>query len=996
MTVMAQNLKGVPAAADGPTGRSRPAARRGRRGRRRRARPTICLGMIVRDEAHVIEETLASVAPLIDTWVIVDTGSTDATPAAVERFFDARGIPGELHHRPWVDFGTNRTEALDLCRGKADYVWVMDADDLVVGALDLSRLHADAYLLRFGPDPRYWRLQLFRTTRRFCYFGSVHEFATCEDGPYTEARLEGDYHIVSRRLGARGRRPDTYRRDAALLREAVARDPHDARAVFYLAQSLLDAGDVSAALVEYDRRAAMGGWPEETFWARLQAAACRERLGEPFPTVLGAYLEAWQTRPKRAEALVDAARLSRIHGQFQLAALLAGEAARRTLPADDRLFVRVADYEWRALDELAVAAFHAGRPQESFDACMRLLRSRALPETERPRVEANRDLAVPSLLEDTAAYPAGLVKRLTRRQAARRRPPEVTLTITSCKRLHLFERTVNSFLNCCEDIGRIGRFVCVDDNSTAADRIRMRARYPFFEFIGKSPAEKGHARSMNLLRELVSSPYWLHLEDDWHFFVRERYVARALAILADDPDVAQVLFNPNYAETLDDRTIAGARLRLTRSGMRYRLHQHVPPETPAFAALTSVLGPDARTSLWWPHYSLRPSIVRTSAVREIGPYDPAAEHFELDYARRWTAAGYASGAFDTVTCLHTGTLTSESGPGRQPNAYDLNGESHFGLRPRSTPRSAEPPPAPAGGVTIVTGYLDLSAIEPRPAGKDWEDYRAAARWTLSVPLPLVAFLDEARLEELRRLRPGGPPTLWQPSSLTACRWWPELKRVTQLLRRRVPLGSSLVKDSPAYLITTWQKTEWLRQVAETDPFGTSHVAWLDLAFAAHTRSFVPHAADAALRQGLDALCAGLPGPGTLRLCAMEHVPAEIAADRDTYYAQHRFPVAGGAVLGDREAVRWFADRVAVEIAACLEAGIAITEEMMWGRIVALEPERFQLHYGRWEACLTNFAGPVLARNSILAAAARCRDAAEYAAAAARQTFAGEVGTEEAG
>jgi hypothetical protein len=59
--------------------------------------------------------------------VIVDTGSVHATQEVVKRFFVSRGIPGELHERPWVDFGANRTEALALCRGKADYAWVIDA-----------------------------------------------------------------------------------------------------------------------------------------------------------------------------------------------------------------------------------------------------------------------------------------------------------------------------------------------------------------------------------------------------------------------------------------------------------------------------------------------------------------------------------------------------------------------------------------------------------------------------------------------------------------------------------------------------------------------------------------------------------------------------------------------------------------------------------------------------------------------------------------------------
>jgi Glycosyl transferase family 2 len=640
--------------------------------------------MIVRNEAHVIEESLAGAAPLIDTWVIVDTGSSDGTQEVVRRFFAERGIPGELHERPWVDFGSNRSEALALCRGKADYAWVLDADDLVVGRLDLSGLTADACQLRLGREYRFWRTQLFRTTRNFRYVGVLHEYPTCTDGPFTEARVEGDYFIDARRGGARSRDPETFRRDAELLRKELEKNPADDRAAFYLAQSLRDAGDPAGALAAYQRRAAMGGWIEEVFYSLLQVASCRERLGEPFETVLGAYLSAWQARPSRAEALVEAARLCRLTSRWDLAAMFARQAASRPFPVGDRLFVPLGAYEWRALDELSIAAHYTGHMRESFDACMDLLLRRRLPEGERARIEANRDFAVPAVLEETALYPKATIRRLQRRLARpRRRAADVVLTITSCKRFELFERTVNSFLNCCEDIDRIGRFICIDDGSREDERCTMRERYPFFEFVWKPAGERGHARSMNHLREGLSARYWLHLEDDWQFFVRDRYVERAVAILADDPDIGQVLFNRNYAETLADREIAGGEVCTTRRGLRYRRHQYLTRGSGAFDALLATLPRGGRTNAWWPHYSLRPSLLRVAAVREVGAYDPAAEHFELDFARRWSAAGWVSAFFDLVTCVHIGTLTGESGPDRRPNAYDLNEQPQFGLRRRT-------------------------------------------------------------------------------------------------------------------------------------------------------------------------------------------------------------------------------------------------------------------------------------------------------------------------
>jgi hypothetical protein len=49
----------------------------------RRPGQTICLSMIVRNEAHVVRETLACVSPHIDYWVVVDTGSSVARSSAV-------------------------------------------------------------------------------------------------------------------------------------------------------------------------------------------------------------------------------------------------------------------------------------------------------------------------------------------------------------------------------------------------------------------------------------------------------------------------------------------------------------------------------------------------------------------------------------------------------------------------------------------------------------------------------------------------------------------------------------------------------------------------------------------------------------------------------------------------------------------------------------------------------------------------------------------------
>ncbi len=106
--------------------------------------------MIVKNERDVIVRCLNSVKPLIDYWVIVDTGSTDGTQEMIQAHM--QDIPGELYERPWENFGYNRTEALELAKNKADYLLFIDADDYLVfeEGFQLTFLDKDLYTMEHG------------------------------------------------------------------------------------------------------------------------------------------------------------------------------------------------------------------------------------------------------------------------------------------------------------------------------------------------------------------------------------------------------------------------------------------------------------------------------------------------------------------------------------------------------------------------------------------------------------------------------------------------------------------------------------------------------------------------------------------------------------------------------------------------------------------------------------------------------------------------------
>lgn len=488
--------------------------------------------MIVRNEAHVVHEVLDCVASYIDYWVIVDTGSDDGTQDVIRDHLAKLGIPGELHDRPWRNFGANRTEALDLAQGRSDYIWVMDADDLVVGELDLSALTGDAYELRFGTGFTYWRPQIFKDGLPWSYRGVVHEYLHC-DAPFTRIRLEGEYHLESRRLGNRSADPEKYARDRDLLLAELERNPDDERSVFYLAQSYFDYGDFESALTWYRRRAEMGRWVEEVYYSLYRVAECLARLDEPWPVVLDAYLAAWANRPTRAEPLCAIANRYMNAREWALGHLFAERAARIPMP-EDILFVRADVYEYSALDIQAVCASWLGLHDEAFSICRKLIALERLDDVHKARIASNRDFSVPALLEAAAAYPEALVRSLCEGFDP---GADVTVTVVAGPDAASTERTLNSVLNCCSDLQMAGRFVLLAGDLSEHDRSRLAELYPFCEPLDLQRTDPAH------VRQVVTSRFWLHVPSGWQFFAPSDYLTRLTGILGAAADVDQVGIN---------------------------------------------------------------------------------------------------------------------------------------------------------------------------------------------------------------------------------------------------------------------------------------------------------------------------------------------------------------------------------------------------------------------------------------------------------------------
>ena len=340
---------------------------------------TICLNMIVKNEAHLIEKTLQNLCDKIDLsyWVICDTGSTDDTTSIIQDFFDKKGIPGELYKDPWIDFGYNRTLAIQGATGKAEYILIFDADDELIGDIQLNSLSKDMYSFKFGPGVTYYRPLLVKSGIDWKWFGVLHEFLGTKSGTVTTSEnLEGDYYVISGRTGGRSLDPEKYKKDAKVLSDAyLAEESNDgplkARYAFYAAQSYKDSSQPELALEWYIKRTELGSWYEEIYESYLAAGCIAFQLGKD-DLGISLLLKGQDIHADRSECYYHLANYYRTKGNHRLAYTFATLAAQIPKPKSG-LFVNYDVYDYLIDFEIGIASWYVGKMEDGKNACLRVI-----------------------------------------------------------------------------------------------------------------------------------------------------------------------------------------------------------------------------------------------------------------------------------------------------------------------------------------------------------------------------------------------------------------------------------------------------------------------------------------------------------------------------------------------------------------------------------------------------------------------------------------------
>lgn len=356
---------------------------------------SICLNMIVKNEAHIISETFDNLLKHIPLtyWVISDTGSTDGTQQLIKDYFKSKNIDGELFQDEWRDFGYNRTLALKHANKKTDYLFIFDADDSIHGDFKLPEpllFNKNMYNLKFGGDRvSYVRPLLINNNLEWKFNGVLHEFLTCVTKSVEGTLLDGNYYIESGRKGSRSKDPEKYKKDAEILKKAYYVDLEKPdkglsnRYAFYCAQSYKDCGMVDDAIKWYKMVAdVINTWIQERYYSCFVLGDLYARKND-FENSIRYLTKSIMFDHERIEGVALACELFLQREMHLLCCSLGEQYLGHMSPPGDKLFLFEPFYFNHVEYSCSIAGFHCGKLDLGYQCCKKIITTRCIDNIDK-------------------------------------------------------------------------------------------------------------------------------------------------------------------------------------------------------------------------------------------------------------------------------------------------------------------------------------------------------------------------------------------------------------------------------------------------------------------------------------------------------------------------------------------------------------------------------------------------------------------------------------
>lgn len=287
--------------------------------------------MIIKNGGELLEQVLKENIPFMDSWCILDTGSTDDTVNIILNTL--KNIPGKLHQEPFINFRDSRNRCLELAGTDCKFIMMLD-DTYVIREtkpgsfrefLTVTRgdQFSDSYsLLIKSHDTEYYSNRITKSENKLRYIYTIHEVIQEENNINVTIPNNVGYIFDYRADYMEKRTTDRKQFDLQLLFKEYEDNPNDPRALYYIAQTYGCIGDEERKAEFFEKRInhPVQGYVQEKIDALFELARTYNfKLNKPWETVEPLYMQAWELDKKRPDSVYFIAIHWYLEGNYILA-----------------------------------------------------------------------------------------------------------------------------------------------------------------------------------------------------------------------------------------------------------------------------------------------------------------------------------------------------------------------------------------------------------------------------------------------------------------------------------------------------------------------------------------------------------------------------------------------------------------------------------------------------------------------------------------------------
>ena len=272
----------------------------------------INLCIMVKNGGPQFEQMLTANLNLIDSWTILDTGSTDNTIEIINNLLVGKKN-GNLYQEPFINFKDSRNKLLELAGTKCKFNLMLDDTYILKGNLRnfLNEVRSDQYSSSFtlfihSDDTKYGSNRITKSNSGLKYIYKIHEVIDEKNNTNIVIPENRAYIFDERYDYMNTRTMDRKQLDLKLLFEEIDEDPNNPRSYYYLGQTYNQLEDYEKAFFYFMKRYEFSnsGFIQERFDAVFEAARIANfKLNKPWDECEQLYNKAFKIDESRPEAL---------------------------------------------------------------------------------------------------------------------------------------------------------------------------------------------------------------------------------------------------------------------------------------------------------------------------------------------------------------------------------------------------------------------------------------------------------------------------------------------------------------------------------------------------------------------------------------------------------------------------------------------------------------------------------------------------------------------